>query len=168
MPATQSIPSSKIADQAVEAMTGYFCRIADTFGLPRSVALIYHALFVAEEPLSFTEIVDRSGLSKGSASTGLKMLERMRAVEVVVVPASRSTYYRPELSLRRLAAGFLQHSLLPGLDAGGRMLDTAPSTEHPKLPDHLRQRLSSLRHWHEASQGLLPMLAAISEIDASR
>jgi DNA-binding transcriptional ArsR family regulator len=168
MPAMKSIPSPGVAEQAVEAMAGYFCRVADTFGLPRSVALIYHALFVAEQPLSFTEIVDHSGLSKGSASTGLKMLERMRAVEVVVVPTSRSTYYRPELSLRRLTAGFLQHSLLPGLDAGGRLLDTAPSSEHPKLPDQLRQRLSSLRHWHETSQGLLPMLAALSDPDSSR
>lgn len=168
MSAMKSIPSSTLADQAVEAMTGYFCRVADTFGLPRSVALIYLALFVAEESLSFTEIVEHAGLSKGSASTGLKMLERMRAVEVVVVPSSRSTYYRPELSLRRLTAGFLQHSLLPGLEAGGRLLDTAPSPDHSKLPDHLRQRLTSLRHWHETSQGLLPMLAALSDPDASR
>jgi DNA-binding transcriptional regulator GbsR (MarR family) len=148
-------------------MSGYFCRVADTFGLPRSVALIYHELFVALEPLSFREIVERAGLSKGSTSTGLKMLERMRAVEIVVIPASRSTYYRPELSLRRLATGFIEQSLLPGLDAGARMLDTAPSSEHPKLPAHLRQRLSSLRKWHETSSGLLPMLAALGESDAS-
>jgi DNA-binding transcriptional regulator GbsR (MarR family) len=148
-------------------MTGYFCRVADTFGLPRSVALIYHELFVAREPLSFKEIVERAGLSKGSASTGLKMLERMRAVEVVVVPASRSTYYRPELSLRRLASGFIEQSLLPGLDAGGRLLDNAPSSADPALPDHLRHRLSSLRKWHETSASLLPMLTALGEPDAS-
>ena len=168
MPAKKSIPSSKIAEQAVEAMTCYFCRVAETFGLPRSVALIYNALFVADRPLSFTEIVKHAGIAKGSAFTGLKMLEQMRAVEEVVIHASRSTYYRPELSLRRLAAGFLQHSLLPGLEASGRLLDTAPSVDNPKLPEHHRQRLSSLRHWHEASQGLLPMLGTLGALDSSR
>lgn len=156
-----------LAAQAIEVMAGYFCRVADTFGLPRSVALIYHALFVAEEPLSFNEIVESTALAKGSASTGLKMLERMRAVDIVIVPGSRSTYYRPELSLRRLASGFLQESMLPGIEAGGRLLETAPSSDSPVLPYHLRQRLTSLRHWHETSAGLLPMLAALSELDGN-
>lgn len=157
---------SRTADQAAEAMAGYFCRVADTFGLPRSVALIYHALFVAEEPLCFNEIVDQAALSKAGTSTGLKTLERMRAVEQVVVPGSRSTYYRPELSLRRLAGGFLEQSLLPGLEAGGRLLETAPAADDPALPDHLKHRLSSLRTWHETSRELLPMLAALGERDA--
>jgi hypothetical protein len=156
---------SEVADQATEAMIAYFCRVADTFSLPRSVALIYHTLFVAEEPLSFTGIVERGGLPKAGASTGLKLLERMRAVEQVVVPASRSTYYRPELSLRRLAAGFLEQSLRPGLEAGGRLLDAAPPSDDPALPEHLQHRLASLRTWHETSRGLLPMLAALGERD---
>ena len=155
------------ADQAVQVMLGYFCRVADTFGLPRSVALIYHALFISEGPLSFTEIVDRSGLSKASASTGLKLLERMRAVEIVIVPGARGTFYRPELSVRRLASGFLEQSLLPGLEAGGRLLDAGPPADDPKLPDHLRQRLASVRRWHEASQGLLPMVAALGDLDGN-
>lgn len=148
-------------------MLGYFCRVADTFGLPRSVAQIYHALFIADEALSFTEIVDRALLSKASASTGLKLLERMRAVQVVVVPGSRSTYYRPELSVRRVASGFFEQSLLPGLEAGRRLLDDAPSADDPALPHHLRQRLASVHRWHEASQGLLPMIAALGDLDAN-
>ena len=159
--------SSSPIDQAVEVMLGYFCRVADTFGLPRSVALIYHALFIADRPLSFTEIVDQADLSKASASTGLKLLERMRAVEVVIVAGNRSTFYRPELSVRRLASGFLEQSLLPGLEAGGRLLEDGPRTDDPKLPEHLRQRLSSVRRGHEASQGLLPMVTALGALDGT-
>lgn len=146
-------------------MAGYFSRVAETFGLPRSIGLIYHTLFVATEPLSLKEIVEQSNLSKGSASTGLRTLERMRAIEVVIIPENRRTYYRPELSLRRLAAGVLAESLLPGLEAGGRLLDSAPSSSDPRLPEHLGRRLSSLRHWHETSRGLLPMLAALDAAD---
>lgn len=95
-------------------------------GLPRSFAPIYHSLCVAEKRLSFTEIVDHAGIAQGSASTGLEMLARMHAVKVVDVAASRSSYYRPELSLRRIAAGFLKQSLLRSLEAGGRVYTTPP------------------------------------------
>jgi len=146
-------------------MAAYFARVADTFNLPRSVAGIYHTLFVAEKELSFTEIVENSRLSKASASTGLKLLKSMLAVEIVHVPNDRNTYYRPELSLRRLAAGFLKQSLLPGLEAGGHHLDSAPSNSDEALSDHYSVRLSSLRSWHESSKDLLPLLAALGEIN---
>ena len=145
-------------------MAAYFARVAETFSLPRSAARIYHTLFVAEKALSFTEIVEISGLSKASASTGLKLLEGMLAVEIVHVPNDRNTYYRPELSLRRLAAGVLKQCLLPGLEAGGLYLDGAPSNSDETLSDHYSTRLSSLRSWHESSKDFLPLLAALGEI----
>ena len=146
-------------------MAAYFARVAETFSLPRSVAGIYHALFLAEKDLSFTEIVETSGLSKASASTGLKLLESMLAVEIIHVPNDRNTYYRPELSIRRLAAGFLKQSLLPGLEAGGRLLESAPSTSAETLSCHYSTRIASLRSWHESSKELLPLLAALGEIN---
>lgn len=159
--------ASTSAGQAVEAMAGYFCCLADTFGIPRSVALLYHTLFVAERPICFNEISELSGLSKGSTSTGLRTLQRMRAVEVVFVPNDRNTYYRAELSLRRVAAAFFQESLLPGIKAGGRLLDAAPPADDSSLPATVQTRLSSLRTWHQASLGLVPMLAALGELDTA-
>ena len=146
-------------------MGAYFARVSETFSLPRSVGGIYHTLFIAEKDLSFTEIVEKSGLSKASASTGLKLLEGMLAVEIVHVPNDRNTYYRPELSLRRLAAGFLKQSLLPGLEAGGRLLEVGPSPSDETISDHFSARLSSLRSWHKSSEDLLPLIAALSEIN---
>lgn len=145
-------------------MAAYFARIADTFNLPRSLAAIYHTLFLAEKDLNFTEIVETSGLSKASASTGLKLLESMLTVEVVHVPNDRNTYYRPELSLRRLASGFLKQSLLPGIEAGGRLLEGAPSESDDNLSEHVSTRLASLRSWHETSKDLLPLLTSLGEI----
>jgi len=151
---------------ASEAMAAYFARVAETFNLPRSVAGIYHTLFVAEKKLSFTEIVERSGLSKASASTGLKLLESMLAVEIVHIPNDRNTYYRPELSLRRLASGFLKQSLLPGLEAGGRLLESSPLDLDETLSEHFSSRLSSLKSWHKSSEDILPLLAALGDLKA--
>jgi DNA-binding transcriptional regulator GbsR (MarR family) len=144
-----------------ETIAAYFCRMADTVGLPRSIALIYHALFVVDGPLSFGDIVERSGLSKASASTGLKMLERMRGIQRVMVPDDRRTFYRPELSLRRLVTGFMEESLRPGLEAGQRLLDQAESDAPADLAPILVERLASLRHWHQLTRDLLPVLSAL-------
>jgi DNA-binding transcriptional regulator GbsR (MarR family) len=153
--------ASKVDAAVSEKIASYFCRMAETFGLPRSVALIYHSLFVAEEPLHFGEIVENCGLSKASASTGLRLLERMRGIERVMVPSDRRTFYRAELSLRRLVTGFLEEALQPGLEAGQRLLDEASEVSGKKLAPHLAKRLSSLRHWHETTSDILPAIAAL-------
>ncbi len=145
-----------------ETLPAYFCRMADTIGLPRSVALIYHTLFLAEDPLSFGDIVERSGLSKASGSTGIKLLERMRGIERVMIPDDRRTFYRPELSMRRLVTGFIEESLQPGLEAGQRLLDQVDTGGASRdLSPILAERFASLRRWHEMTRDLLPGLSAL-------
>jgi DNA-binding transcriptional regulator GbsR (MarR family) len=152
--------AAKPAAAEVHALVAaYFCRLADAIGLPRSVAQIYAILFLAPEPLSFGEIVVAGGLSKASASTGLRHLRRLRGVEVVVRPAERRTYYRPETSLRRLVSGFLAETLKPGLADGDRLLaEAARVAAADSMPDHVRSRLTSLRAWHQRADDLLPAL----------
>jgi len=145
-----------------ETLAAYFCRMADTIGLPRSVALIYHTFFLAEVPLTFRDIVERSGLSKASGSTGIKLLERMGGIERVMIPDDRRTFYRPELSMRRLVTGFIEESVHPGLDAGQRLLDQIDTgSSSSDLSPILAERLASLRRWHEMSRDLLPTLSAL-------
>ena len=152
--------SSSSADTEVrEALAAYFCRMADTIGLPRSVALIYHTLFMSPEPMSFGDIVETAGLSKASASTGLKLLERMRGAEIVVVPDDRRTFYKAERSARRLVSGFIQESLQPGLDAGQRLLDAAAAHPGGELSPVVAERLSSVRQWHALTRDLIPALS---------
>ena len=110
-------------DSARQTLSAYFCQLADSFGLPRSVALIYGTLFLAEDPLPVSEIIEESGLSKGSVSSGLRFLERMGFIHLVVDPSDRRTFYRPELSMRRLAAGLIQENFTPALKRGETLLD---------------------------------------------
>lgn len=159
---TYGVPAalSNTAESEVRiVLSSYFCRMADTIGLPRSVALIYNALFLSPRPLCFGDIVESTGLSKASASTGLRLLERMRGSEIVVIPNDRRTFYRAELSVRRVVAGFVQETLQPGLDAGQRLLDTASSLPQGELSPILSERLTSLRHWHDLTRQLVPALA---------
>jgi len=145
--------------EASESLAYYFCRMADTIGVPRSVALIYNLLYLSKEPLSFSEVVERSGCSKASASTGLKLLERIRGVEVVILPDDRRTFYRAELSLKRLVTGFIQENFVSGVEAGQRILDSPTTAPESELSPLLAERLDSLRNWHETLRSVIPSAA---------
>jgi DNA-binding transcriptional regulator GbsR (MarR family) len=158
--------SAKTADeQFKQTLAAYFCKMSGTVGLPRSVALIYHSLFLSPAPLCFADIVNQSGLSKASASTGLKLLERMGGVEAVFVPDDRRTFYRAELSLRRIIQGFIRESLQPGMDAGQCLLDEAAALPATELSPICIERLASLRHWHSLTKELLPALSTLDPVN---
>ena len=146
-------------DTARQEISAYFCTLADSFGLPRSVALIYGALFLAENPLPVSEIIEESGLSKGSVSSGLRFLERMGFIHLVVESADRRTFYRPELSMRRLAAGLVEENFTPALKRGETLLDEV--AKNSELSDHMKARLASLQSWNETALGILPALSLL-------
>lgn len=143
--------------RAASCVTEYFSRLAESFGLPRSVGQIFSALFLATGPLAFADIVSHAAISKASASTGLRILQQLSAVQTVMIPGDRRTLFQAETSVRRLVTGLLAGTVLSQLDAGDRLLDTAESAVDP-ADDHLRQRLTSLRHWHQGARDLLPIL----------
>ncbi|MDA7865843.1 ArsR family transcriptional regulator [Akkermansiaceae bacterium] len=146
-------------ETARQELSAYFCQLADSFGLPRSVALIYATLFLAENPLPVSEIIEESGLSKGSVSSGLRFLERVGFIHLVVDSSDRRTFYRPELSMRRLAAGLIEENFTPALKRGETLLDEV--AKNSKLSDHLKARLASLQSWNETTLGLLPALSLL-------
>ena len=100
-------------------------RIVDLFvdgvrviGLPKSIGEIYGLLFVSREPLSLDDLVFRLGISKGSASQGLRMLRGLGAVLESDGNGGRRTYYEPEISLKRLVGGFIREQVVPHLKSG--------------------------------------------------
>lgn len=62
-------------------------------GLPRAAGLILGRLLVAAEPLSLDDLAADLGMSKASASTNARLLERLGAAERAVVPGDRRDYY---------------------------------------------------------------------------
>ncbi|MDA7895632.1 ArsR family transcriptional regulator [bacterium] len=114
---------------------------------------------MAENPLPVSEIIEGSGLSKGSVSSDLRFLERMGFIHLVVESSDRRTFYRPELSLRRLATGLIEENFTPALNRGETLLDEV--AKNSELSDHLKTRLASLQSWNETALGLLPALSLL-------
>ena len=130
-------------DTARQELSAYFCLLADSFGLPRSDCSNLRDSFLGGDPLRVSEIIEDSGLSKGSVSTGLRFLEPIGFIHLFVESSDRQTFYRPELSMRRIAAGLIGDNFTPASKRGEMLLDGVG--KDPELSDHLKTRLASLQ-----------------------
>ena len=141
-----------------------FIRAASLIGLPRSVGEIYGLLFCAQSPLTFDDLSERLGISRGSVSQGLKFLRQLGAVKVHYVAGSRKDHYQPELSMKRLVSGFVRDQFTPHLESGSERLDEITvlieSESDPELREHAAQRINTLRIWQGRIQKLMPIVMA--------
>jgi DNA-binding transcriptional regulator GbsR (MarR family) len=134
-------------------------------GLPKSIGEIYGQLFVSREPLSLDDLVARLGISKGSASQGLRMLRGLGAVKESDGNGGRRTYYEPEIHLKRLVGGFIREQVVPHLKSGRSKLRELESViaeiDDPAEREFLKDRTGRLDSWFKRGGALLPLLQKI-------
>lgn len=153
----------------------FFEEVVQIFGVPKSVGQIYGLLYASPLPLSFSDIVERLDISKGSASQGLGLLRSLGAINEAALSvaggrlpvdradASRRVAYEPELSLRRLVNGVLQKRIAPmaatGTERLTRMLELA---EHGGMETEFHlDRAEQLNTWRKRLKTVLPVLSAL-------
>jgi len=150
----------------------FFAEIVQAFGVPRSIGQIYGLLFASNEPLSFSDIVGRLNMSKGSISQGLQLLRSLGAIHVATATtlagkgdgeASRREYFEPELGLRRLMSGVLRERFDPAVRDGStrlaRLKDLAK--DGPKPDPFYLERVRQLETWRRKLKLTLPVLRAV-------
>jgi HTH-type transcriptional regulator, glycine betaine synthesis regulator len=142
------------------------------FGVPKSVGQIYGILYASPEPVGFPEIVERLGISKGSASQGIQLLKSLGAIVEANFYTSTSALnstrtvrvvYEPELSLRQLVTGVLRERIAPMARPGAehikRLKELAKSApEHTKF---YLERTKQLETWRKRFTTILPLLTAV-------
>jgi DNA-binding transcriptional regulator GbsR (MarR family) len=134
-------------------------------GLPRSIGEIYGLLFISPDPLSLDDLVQRLGISKGSASQGLRALKGLGAVREIPVENSRRSHYRADVELKRLVGGFIREQVRPHLESGqskvGRLLEAAGGDVDPERREFLRGRVQQLEYWIKKGRVVLPILQKV-------
>src|SRR5947208_6010809 len=101
----------------------FFFQLSRLLGQPRSLAEIYGLLFISARPLAMDDLIERLGLSKGSASQGLKFLRNIGAIKTVYVPGDRRAHYEAVAELRNLVTRFLRDQIVPHLESGQARLE---------------------------------------------
>lgn len=154
----QPISPGVIERQVVE----FFIDGVKVLGMPRSIGEIYGLLFVSQEPRSLDDLVMALGISKGSASQGLRALKELGAIREVQVGTERRTYFVASVELKRLVGGFIREQIRPHLESGRNKIhkleETARSEEDPARRQFLSERLNRLEHWLKSGGRLLPIV----------
>jgi DNA-binding transcriptional regulator GbsR (MarR family) len=139
----------------------FFVRIAQLFGVSKSIGEIYGLLFISPAPISVEEIRIKLRMSSGSASQGLALLRRVHAVRTAYQAGERRDYYVAETGLAKIASGFLREKIAPHLsDQEDRIVRLAnllmetPAMHRPLLAE----RIEILQSWRRQARAVLPMV----------
>lgn len=157
-----------------------FANFAVALSVPKSIGQIYGVLYASPGPLSFTDILERLDISKGSVSQGLGLLKTLGAVvevapadlavhgaraEAVATDAARSakTAYLPELSLRRLISAIIRERIQPlSFGRTQSLSDLAKLAEEPDpAREYYRGQAHRLIVWRKQLNTVLPILLAL-------
>ena len=142
----------------------FFVRLSRLLGQPASFGQIYGLLFITPRPMAMDELVDRLGISKGSASQGLRFLQCIGAVRKLETPDDRRAHYEAVAELRRMAGRFLRERVEPRLRDGEERLDRISALVDSLPPEegrHARDRIRLLRSWSRNGRRLLPLIQRV-------
>jgi DNA-binding transcriptional regulator GbsR (MarR family) len=143
----------------------FCCDGVRLFGMPKSVGEIYGLLYISREPLALDDLVVRLGISKGSASQGLKTLRTLGAIRHVDGMDSRRTYFEADLDLKRLVGGFIRQQVRPHLKSGEEKLEfirqSVQDEENPELKAYYEDRVAKLGWWSKKARMVLPLLQKV-------
>jgi len=143
-------------------IVSFFCDGVKMLGLPKSVGEIFGTLFASPKPLTMVDLIERLGISKGSASQGLKMLRTLGAVREVEFKDDRKTYFEADVELKKLVGGFIREEIRPHLVSGGEKLllmeDELEKISDTELRAFYEARVKRLKRWAKRANLVLPML----------
>lgn len=168
---SKTIPQTAHLESAFEQeCVILFSNFLRALGVPNSIGAIYGLLYASPAPLCFSDIVEKLGTSKGSASQGLRFLRQSGAVKLVKVDGDRRDFFEPELGLRRLASGLINEKIQPlAIDtkrAVARLKRHAEAMRGKQFEFQM-ERIKQLGTWHRQLGRILPVVQAILSVPRS-
>jgi len=144
---------SLLRDQVVE----FFADAVKVLGLPKSVGELYGLLFISKEALSLDDMVEKLGMSKGSASQGLKMLRTLGAVKEVEGLEGRKVFYEADVELKSLVGGFIREEVRPHLNSAKEKIESMDKLGLGE-DEFYAERLHKLDSWRKRARFVLPII----------
>jgi len=133
-------------------------KLCAILGLPKSVGLIYGAVFVSARPIEAGDICKKLKISRGSVSQGLKFLKELGAIRIEGENGNRAEHFAVEDHLRKAVETFVTKKIAPAFEELGEEVVRLEKDPNLNLPQELREKLETIRRWHSHGQLLLPMV----------
>ncbi|MDF1823604.1 MAG: hypothetical protein P1U68_03120 [Verrucomicrobiales bacterium] len=153
-------PCAAGADLEAEIVE-YFVSFVQLLGLPKSVGQIYGVLFASTDSLVMDDIIERLGISKGSASQGLSLLRSLGAVTSHSVEGDRRERFAADLNVSRIVHHFFEERLMPRLEHGQARVESMLSGLDPSSNEEqqvLYDRIKALRKWQKRGNAIVPRI----------
>jgi len=145
------------------AMIELFVNGAQLLGLPKSVGQIYGYLYSSETPAPMDQIIADLGISKGSASQGLRFLRQLNAVKLQFVVGERRDHFVAEEKSKKLMGGVIREKLNPALEEGAERIDCISTSlaNESELSAFAKDRIRKLETWHKKLKLALPLIQKV-------
>jgi len=155
----RSEPSRNAPTGSPEDSILHLCvKLCAILGLPKSVGLIYGAVFVSARPIEAGDICKKLKISRGSVSQGLKFLRELGAIRVEGENGNRAEHFVAEDHLRKAVETFVTKKIGPAFEELGQEVVRLEGDPNNNLPAELKEKLETIRRWHSHGQLLLPLV----------
>ncbi len=94
--------------QAREHFIQGLSRISYFWGFPKAMGAIFGAIYLSPDPITLDELVEQIGISKGTASTNVRNLERLGMIHKQYKVGDRKDFYIAETDFWRIVKGILK------------------------------------------------------------
>ena len=126
-----------------------------TLGVGRVIGQIYAYLYFSEPPRTLDDMKETLGISKGSASMGVRQLEQWDAVQRIWVKGDRKDYYTANDYFGRIVRNIMSDLMGKRLASLAQSLDAAENELAPLGRKEL-SGCSGAELLSESSEGSLP------------
>jgi DNA-binding transcriptional regulator GbsR (MarR family) len=129
-----------------------------TFGMGRVVGQIYAFLYFSSEPKNLSDLQQALGISKGSASTGVRQLEQWEAVRRVWIRGDRKDYYEANDWFGKILKRVLTDTVAQRMSAYTSLIDEAdeelsdPAVSGDGEGEFLKDRVARLRRFQDRAR----------------
>ena len=156
---TKSSVSKKIETKTPDGALMALCvRLCLLLGLPKSIGLIYGAVFASPKPVEAGQICRKLKISRGSVSTGLRFLKELGAIRSEGLNGGRAEHFVAEDHLRGAIENFVLKKMSPAMEEIGEEIKRLDNILAEGNTPILSEKLEVLRRWHRHGKLLFPLV----------
>ena len=159
---------NKSLDPVVHQFVEDAGKMTQSLGVGRVLGQIFAYLYFSQEPVSLSDMQETLGISKGSASMGVRQLEKWGAVNKVWVKGDRKDYYVANDWFGRILKNAVMDTLSEKMESYSSSLENAKSSlddlaDGNGREEFIRDRLEHLGDFQDRIRGLLknPLVKAL-------
>ncbi|MFC1497315.1 GbsR/MarR family transcriptional regulator [Verrucomicrobiota bacterium] len=150
-------------DQIVRNMVEAAGHATQSLGVGRVLGQIFAYLYFCREPKSLDDLTAALGISKGSASMGVRQLEQWHALEKIWIKGDRKDYYRARDALGKIIKNAIADLAGKRITSSSVLLDEVEkeisgkahnSGELPEEDKFIKERIEKIRTFQKKAKDM--------------